>query len=279
MGGVYKGTLYDCTLRGNRSIGTNSTSIGMGGGVGNAILYNCILEANAAESAGGGAYNSTLYDCQISSNTTPSQGGGAHSCTLYDCQVIGNTAQYGGGMEGGTAYRCTFLKNTTSSAAGAARNSTLYNCLLIGNKGGGQAGGVHKSVLYNCTLVGNHANNSGGGAYQSTLTNCISWANSRADLNNTLSHSLGSDYTTGDGKGNLAEDPLFVSNGSGFGLDHVPGDYRLRSNSPCINKGITLAWMTDDKDLDGKPRLDWQLHQVDMGSYEYLEAGTVLLIR
>ncbi len=60
------------------------------------------------------------------------------------------------------------------------------------------------------------------------------------------------------GVGNLTNNPLFIDPGS--------GDYHLQSNSPCINGGRIADWMTDGVDLEGNPRIIYQL--VDMGAYE-----------
>jgi len=195
------------------------------------------------------------------------------------CLIVSNAAPYAAGMQDGTAYNSVFLRNSASSSGGATRSATLQNCLVVGNYAKGQGGGTRNSLVFNSTLVGNYAGSSGGGAYQGTFSNCISWANNRVELSVFLSHSCGVDYPTGDGSGNLAEDPRFVANGSGTGLDHISGDYRLRADSPCINAGANLDWMADARDLDGNPRLDRRQHQVDMGCYEYTEPGSLFLIR
>ncbi len=276
-GGVYRGTLNDCRLVGNTTLGLNH-STPYGAGAHAAVLFQCTLTENSAKH-GGGAGQSTLTDCTLIGNTSTVNGGGAIACTLTRCLIVSNAAPYAAGMQDGTAYDSLFLNNSASSAGGGTRSTTLQNCLVVGNYAKGQAGGSYKGTLVNCTLVGNHAGSAGGGAYQATLTNCISWANNREDSTVTLSHSCGSGYPTDDGNGNLAEDPRFVANGSGFGLDHIPGDYRLRADSPCINAGANLDWMTGARDLDGNPRLDRRQRQVDMGCYEYTESGSLFLVR
>ena len=61
------------------------------------------------------------------------------------------------------------------------------------------------------------------------------------------------------GWGNITYDPLFV--------DVTNGDFRLQSNSPCINAGNN-AYVTTTTDLDGNPRISGGT--VDIGAYEFV---------
>jgi hypothetical protein len=61
------------------------------------------------------------------------------------------------------------------------------------------------------------------------------------------------------GIGNTTNNPLFASG------------FRLSTNSPCINMGTNLAWMTGNPDLDGNPRI--ANGTADMGAYEWFSAG------
>ncbi len=70
---------------------------------------------------------------------------------------------------------------------------------------------------------------------------------------------------------NIDLDPLFVN--------LTGGDYRLQSDSPCINTGANMLWMADAIDLDGRCRLDRFSRQVDMGCYEYLPQGAMFNLR
>ena len=63
-------------------------------------------------------------------------------------------------------------------------------------------------------------------------------------------------------------DPCFV-NAAGE-------NYRLQSNSPCINTGTNQSWMIGAMDLDGNPRISPASGIVDMGAYEYLWGGSVI---
>jgi len=182
--------------------------------------------------------------------------------------------QSGGGVfaASGTLYNCTLTGNAAADGGGAYYGA-LYNCALIGNAATNCGGGSYCGTLYNCTLSGNAAGNSGGGSYSSALNNCILYYNTAAD---------GADYSGGtmtnccaaplpDGPGNITNEPSFVNPGSGYGTNHVGGDYRLQPVSACINAGTNYPWMIDlsdlrSRDLGGNPRVVASI--VDMGAYE-----------
>jgi hypothetical protein len=189
-GGVYGGTLYNCTLSGNSVDGFHP----YGGGAFGSTLYQCRLNDNAASatsgersSAGGGAYGSRLFGCILATNRVTASGkdgdaggGGAAECTLFDCTLTGNSASVSGdesGAEGGgawdcTLHRCILVGNVTSATSesgqqngasgGGASGSTLYDCLLDANVAsvssedqGAAGGGASSSALVRCTLSGN----------------------------------------------------------------------------------------------------------------------------
>jgi hypothetical protein len=100
------------------------------------------------------------------------------------------------------------------------------------------------------------------------VNNCILFSNEAFYGNDA--YALGSGATfhntaSGDilaGLGNITNAPLFV--------DSANGDFRLQSNSPCINWGDNSV-VTNSTDLAGKPRI--VEGTVDMGAYEY--QGTI----
>jgi len=134
-GGVYRGTLTDCTLIGNRARGDNGSGGSDAGGALMATLVRCTLAGNSAEGQfgwGGGANGSILFECTITNNSATYSGGGAYSCILHNCDLTGNSSAYGGG----------------------ATSSQLYNCTLTGNSAGG-AGGVNDCSLVNSIVYYN----------------------------------------------------------------------------------------------------------------------------
>jgi hypothetical protein len=223
----------------------NVVGYASGGGAYGGTLYNCTLSGNRVLAEGGGAYGATLYNCTLTGNSAAfanSLGGGACSCTLYNCTLSGNSSLDGGGGGacGSTLYNCTLSGNS----------ATAFECGGSGSVGGGADG----CTLYNCTLSGNGAE-SGGGAFGSTLYNCIVYFNTsyldtssgatNFDSSSILNYCCTTPLPT-NGVGNITNAPLFV--------DSANGNLRLQSNSPCINAGNN-TYVTTTTDLDGRPRI------------------------
>ena len=193
-GGVYSGTLSNCTLVRN--------SAPWGGAINSGVLNNCLLVSNSTSSygggSGGGAAICLLNDCTISNNTAPAgNGGGAYLCTLNNCTLTANSANnistsmgYGGGAFGSTLYNCTLGGNTATYGGavfgGIGNPAILNNCVMSNNMalwGGGVAGtsplGFTNCILNNCTLSSNSARY-GGGAWLAALNNCTIISNRAA---------------------------------------------------------------------------------------------------
>jgi hypothetical protein len=228
-GGVYcdksaNGVVTNCTLIHNTASGKTDSRprppvpMGYGGGAANCILYNCTLTENTANGGGGGAANCILYNCTLTKNTAIT-GGGAYRSTLYNCTVAANRT-----LEG--AY-------WGSDGGGGAHGSTLYSCILRDNSAS-FSGGASRSTLYNCTVTGNSSGVEGCG---SVVFNSILYGNTNANYYacTTLNFCLTSPLPT-NGVGNIDADPRFV-NAAG-------GDFRLRPDSPCIDKGTNLLGFT-----------------------------------
>jgi hypothetical protein len=258
---------------------TNGHALDSGGGVGflgfqsDAVVSNCVILRNSAPSAGGAGsvlvtggsqpVGGSLLDCVLSNNSatafqpgnpTLGIGGAADNCKLSGCTLVSNFAAYGGG--GASASRlvnCRVTGNSANAEGGGARWSWLYNCVVSSNSSG--TGGSYSSTLVNCTMTAN----SSGGAYFGFLTNCIVYDNGGfgnqigATLNNCCTIPL-----PGSGIGNFTNAPLFVN--------PFFGNFRLQSNSPCINAGNN-AVVTGSVDLDGRPRI--VSGAVDVGAYEF----------
>jgi hypothetical protein len=238
-GGIYQtgGTANGCTLQGNET--TNSTAGGGGGAylTGTGVLTNCLVTRNASIHFGGGAY----------------QAGGM----LVNCLIQENTAVPGGNGMGGGVY----------TEGGVSRG-----CLVNGNRSGDKGGGIHLSAgtNQNCTVASNRSDNAAGsgigmtdglfrngivygntsGAYGSASNCCVTGG--------TVDYTCSSDDLSALGAGNIQGNPMFY--------DLTLNDFRLLTNSPCINLGINEAWMSSAYDLRGTNRI--VDGTVDMGAYE-----------
>lgn len=219
------------------------------------VITNCTVTANHAR-FGAGIYGGTAYDCIISNN------GGAGR--ILDCYE-------GAGIFRGTAVRCVISQNSANGSGGSGGglyDSYAVNCLIANNyarDGGG--GGMIGGVASNCTIVDNSAwETSGAGMQNGSLYNCIVVGNFAVFGEVDDAHDIVSSFVQNscspdapDGvNGNMVKLPLFVN--------EIGGNYRLMSNSPCINWAAT-AYTNGLIDLDGSNRVVESY--VDMGCYEY----------
>ena len=218
------------------------------------VISNCVVIGNSA-SVGGGVLDGTLRNCVIVGNSADS-GGGAFNARLVDCELTRNTAELGGGAYDSEIDRCLLSSNAATESGGGTYASIVNNSLLRGNTAA-QGGGSFGGNLNTCTIVENVASVEGGGAYGSELLNCIVYYNDDNVASSTLSYCCVPQPLPG--PGNIDAEPLFV--------DQAGGDFRVATNSPCINAGNNRAWMEGTLDLAGTLRVVGP--SVDMGSYEY----------
>jgi hypothetical protein len=113
---------------------------GAGGGVYGGTLNNCTLSRNSAtgvNASGGGASYTTLNNCTLSGN---SYGGAANGSTLNNCTLTGNS--YG-------AYFSALNNCTLTDNGIGAYFSTLNNCIAYFNVG--QNYDSSSTLNYSCT--------------------------------------------------------------------------------------------------------------------------------
>ncbi|MBI2441794.1 MAG: right-handed parallel beta-helix repeat-containing protein [Lentisphaerae bacterium] len=297
-GGVEAGggtvQVQNCTI-----IGNTASIRGGGMELWYGMAQNCTIIGNTASERGGGVcvWVGTVRNFTISGNTAGYYGGGvfASGSTVQNCTIRGNVASYGGGAKlwyYDTLQNCIISGNTANYGGGVSighyGNGTVRNCLISGNAAVDMGGGVWAmgGEVENCTIArntivsGEGDSGVGGGIFVGggTIRNCIAYYNQDTDVvadfdgptpisNSCISSDIG-------GIGNITNEPQFISNGTGYGAEFVPGNYRLRQTSPCINIGTNQPWMANAGDLDGVPRIVGGV--VDMGAYEFTtEPGTV----
>ncbi|NOU36150.1 MAG: hypothetical protein HOO88_05230 [Kiritimatiellaceae bacterium] len=207
------------------------------------VVVNCVIATNRADFAsGGGMFRGTAQNCIFRGNEA-SDGGGMAEGKSYNCTFIGNVANpfggaigangYGGGQYGGETYNCLFIDNTAGMLGCTIAFGTAYNCTFISTS----CVDVYRSVVYNSVFSPEKSANAGSEFYSSCASDLINGVN-----------------------GNITSTPLFV--------DEANGDFRLQSNSPCINWGNNSV-VSNATDLAGNPRI--VEGTVDMGAYEYQE--------
>jgi parallel beta-helix repeat protein len=293
-GGIYMemASLLDSTVYGNLGSKTLVSPAGPGG-----VYYNGLA-----------GYESVISNCWIACNTNNNTGGGIGELNglISNCRIernvtlLNNTGTGGGGarINYTTMENCEVVSNSSASVAGGVhliQYGIMRNCLVAANEAKGIGGGVNepsntgaRQKLENCTIVGNSATN-GGGVYGIVAlangTNCIVTGNRATmpgganDIGGTFTnfaYSCSPSLAAGISN-NITADPAFVRNGSGFGLAHVMGDYRLKAGSPCVDAGAVLPGMAGALDLEGNPRI---LNAApNMGAYEKVVKRTGILIQ
>ena len=234
---------------------------GSGGGIydgGDTQYLQSHIHNNSARQNGGGILisgngvtkHSQFTHCIVNNNLAQNNGGGLSanansSCTFWSCLICNNTAQNGGGV----------------SMSGEAN---LYNCTIVRYEALGEYGGVFSSS---------------DAKSQSIISNCIIWGNVSPDgdiqIGPTKPHyycAVQNDDTESNFNAQAENDgatPTFYvrfrNPDIAPGITGQGGDWRLQSNSLCINKGTTIANQTST-DLDDSPRL--KHGKIDLGAYE-----------
>lgn len=205
-GGIYSNSsianIYNCQIINNTVTG----EFGWGAGIANvegsvALVEDCILENNVADSYGGAVYNFDnaeirMLNCTIRLNRAQS-GAGLYSSSkskayLDTCHISeNNVSENGGGVfiaDNSTSeiYHCTFFQNVALISGGGICLNRLAELYIFESKfeanqalhgGGIYMNGYAECALVNVSLLGNEAISNGGGIYnQSTfalLTNCL----------------------------------------------------------------------------------------------------------
>ena len=254
--------------------------------------YAAAAYADWPTNCGGGVFideQGALLNCRIVGNGADRDGGGVAAYlggTVSNCWIADNWAGWAGGADvlgSGLIERCVLVGNWADNLGGGLRllyYGTARNCLILENGCEWEGGGAHLeqgTALENCTIVDNWTPTNaffatGSGVHaddnQTLIRNCIIWANT--DSPNLVVQTTPTNLFyncvqnwSGGGTATSTGDPRF--------LDAVSDNYRLRSDSPCIDAGLTLPGITNDLDLNARP-LDGNQDGAgyfDLGCYEY----------
>lgn len=247
---------------------------------GSIIIEDCAFIGNEARAHGGAVLdlgNTKYLRCRFCNNSSQKDGGGVY-CNSYgnpslftSCIISNNTARNGGGV------------------ATTKQGTSFWNCLINNNSAetGGGCYFKNGANLFNCTIVKNEAQFDYGGVYalqveqQNEIWNCIIWGNVDSGENIQIGPSDSYSYcavegiSTGknnnfkaesDNDGNLPRFYVrFRDADIAAGTIGLGGDWRLQSNSLCINKGKSFV-NQPTTDLYGNPRLRHKT--IDIGAYE-----------
>jgi hypothetical protein len=226
---------------------------------------NCDFIGNSALRNGGAAFQGGFGSGTMSGNSALN-GGASYNATLYCYNIFSNTAAGNGGAAyiGGLQY-CSISNNIAGTNGGACYNASLGNSLVCNNSAA-NGGGAYQGSLTESTVAANSATVAGGGTYFLTggsIVGCIIYDNTAPTGSN---YSGNAAYTYSclaplppAGSTDIANDPVFI--------DVATQNFRLQSNSPCINLGSGAVGIVD---LDGRRRL---VGRIDMGAYEFQGPG------
>jgi hypothetical protein len=261
-----------------------------------------------------GLVANTIIDGNKAGSVVTFAGVEDESCVLSGFTIRNGQAAVGGGICGGTEMQHThatiehnvIVDNRGNNAAGLAYcdgliqnnvirgnsapgpnygdagafgwcDGLIQNNLVVGNSAARNAGGFYccNGTIRNNTIMGNRAYYGGLESCGGAIYNCIIWESGFFGSFPNVTYCCVQEGWGGEG--NIGDDPLFVDadGPDGDPNTYEDNDYRLQSDSPCIDKGKTEEWMWRAVDLDVNPRVlpgvsSWR---VDMGAYEYMPAN------
>ncbi|MBM4112305.1 MAG: hypothetical protein FJ253_02850 [Phycisphaerae bacterium] len=269
----------------------NSQHVVRATGVTNAVLEGFTIMSGYADGTGNNAHgggllltNSTVdvNDCRFIDNHAKELGGaiyleGTSNIDLLRCVFLDNDSDSSGGavaVNAGTAdvVSCRFHGNAAGPAgnggalaAGGTTTVTISNSLVVDNEAGNIGGGVHSAgsitirsstIAFNAAPFGGSGVVFASGATGQMVNSIVSFNEGSTQLlnNSALSVSFSCVGTGAPpaGAGNIAADPKFrdaAGNDGEIGTDD--DNFRLAGDSPCIDRGSTVAIPNDILDLDG----------------------------
>ena len=291
-----EGTASNCVFSQNT---LDSSSLGATVMSVDALVTHCVIEENR----GGAGDGYGVYQMGDKARTS--------FCVIRNNKPFGYYCHGAAVVRGGVVDHCVITGNVVQvdanggHACGVKLEAGLvHDCLIALNQGGSGGGGVTaiNGAIVNCTIVSNVCTGTGnvraGGIVFTGdnaskvvgVTNCIVYGNWNTRANGSLecaheaaikstavvhlSNTLLGNWEAIDpaAPGCRTGDPGFV--------DFAGFDWRLGKGSPCRDAGVTLDFMLDDLDLDGRPRVVHR-DRVDLGCYEasYVSPAMILMIR
>lgn len=244
------------------------------------VIQHCLFEDNFSGQRGGALYFADKSNANVTDSVFRRNRG-----TWYGGAVFSE-------LSSPVFQRCIFEDNVSNSGGafsvgnwswyeGANSEVKIENCLFrqnraiqqgpVSGKGGAISANIwqqNRLLVTNCTFAGNTAPQGRALLFDSfmhnsasevVVKNCILWdgGDEIVSLDKTVVAEYSNIQGGFTGSGNLNDLPMFV--------DTEQGDFRLMSNSPCVDKGDN-AVVEGITDLSGHQRI--QGKAVDMGAYE-----------
>ena len=268
-------TMKRCSLVDNTAVNMGATLVGGHLAIGSAATFSdCTIRAEVTA----GGYGAVAY----------LSGGSAQSYSNCTFDVSGASGGFGLlqlNGDGKNFYNCTFKTSGAAPNASfiyslSSGNHLFRNCRFTGLKG--TASVLHFNIasaktltVENCTFANNASSEilTGGDANLSaTFVNCILMGSLNPSCANVLSNCC----LSADVSGATAVDCVYSATP---GFQRVKNeDWRLRSDSPCLDKGLSLGWMDGASvDLGGRPRVAGE--RPDIGCYERQDGETDWCLR
>ena len=269
-------TITDCDIEDNVNAGNSGTAIGA---TNCGILDRCRFRRNyntgnakaiCVLPSGSSVFDCTFEDMpgQAADAVTPARildlGGG--SCVVSNCIFRGNSV-------GNYIFACLdspqtakvwnlVVTNNTVGGAALIGRMEVRNSLIVGNGSGAgvQSHNMPGFIFENTTISGFANGVYVSGQVTNVFVNSILWGNttdisfnsgtpSSLYITNSVVAEIGA-HTV------LAEDIVNRYTFNPRFADAEHGDYTLKLNSPCRDKGVKLEWMADGSlDLAGLPRV------------------------
>ena len=180
-GGASWSVFHGGTVVSNNTSTSNGTSAGGGGiYIGDSTRADFVVDTvvccNTAANMGGGIYvantNAVVSNCLVRANTAETGGGIRGVGVVRDCVLAGNRASSGGGLyagPGGVFFGLTITNNTCAKNGGGAyvgSGGAVTNCLVCGNESETTGGGAYVIGLFADSVVSNNlSQKSSGGVY------------------------------------------------------------------------------------------------------------------